>query len=68
MVVDVQCIMESLANVAKCYHTKLITTDHRAKMEGETMHIQFDEHHALDDRPADRPGGHRQLPQPPGRR
>ena len=48
MVVDVQCIMESLANVAKCYHTKLITTDPRARMTGETMHIPFDDHHALD--------------------
>ena len=36
MVVDVQCEMQSLANVAKCYHTKLITTDTRAKIEGET--------------------------------
>ena len=26
MVVDVQCEMQSLAQVAKCYHTKLITT------------------------------------------
>jgi carbon-monoxide dehydrogenase catalytic subunit len=48
MVVDVQCEMQSLANVAKCYHTKLITTDDRARIEGETMHIPFDEHHALD--------------------
>ncbi len=48
MVVDVQCEMQSLANVAKCYHTKLITTDNRARIEGETMHIPFDEHHALD--------------------
>jgi carbon-monoxide dehydrogenase catalytic subunit len=48
MVVDVQCEMQSLANVAKCYHTKLITTDTRARIEGETMHIPFDEHHALD--------------------
>ncbi len=48
MVVDVQCEMQSLANVCKCYHTKLITTDDRAKMEGATMHIAFDEHHALD--------------------
>jgi carbon-monoxide dehydrogenase catalytic subunit len=48
MVVDVQCEMQSLANVAKCYHTKLITTDPRARIEGETMHIPFDEHHALD--------------------
>ena len=48
MVVDVQCEMQSLANVAKCYHTKLITTDPRARIEGETMHIPFDDHHALD--------------------
>jgi carbon-monoxide dehydrogenase catalytic subunit len=44
MVVDVQCEMQSLAEVAKCYHTKVITTDRRAKMQG-AMHIEFDEHH-----------------------
>jgi len=50
MVVDVQCIMENIANVATCYHTKLITTNPRAKMaSGETVHIEFDEHHALED-------------------
>jgi carbon-monoxide dehydrogenase catalytic subunit len=50
MVVDVQCIMENLANIAKCYHTKLITTNPRCKIaSGETVHIQFDEHHALED-------------------
>ncbi|MBW1918148.1 MAG: anaerobic carbon-monoxide dehydrogenase catalytic subunit [Deltaproteobacteria bacterium] len=48
MIVDVQCEMQSLANVAKCYHTKLITTDPRARIEGETMHIPMDEHHAMD--------------------
>ncbi len=31
MVVDVQCIMENLANVATCYHTKLITTNTRCQ-------------------------------------
>jgi len=50
MVVDVQCIMENIANVATCYHTKIITTNPRAKMKsGATVHIQFDEHHALED-------------------
>ncbi len=50
MVVDVQCIMENIANVATCYHTKIITTNTRAKMKsGDTIHIQFDEHHALED-------------------
>jgi carbon-monoxide dehydrogenase catalytic subunit len=44
-VVDVQCEMQSLAQVAKCYHTKLITTSAKAKIEG-AMHIEFDEHHA----------------------
>jgi carbon-monoxide dehydrogenase catalytic subunit len=44
MVVDVQCEMQSLADVAKCYHTKVITTNTRAKMQGAT-HIEFDEHH-----------------------
>ncbi len=45
MVVDVQCEMQSLAQVAKCYHTKLITTSAKAKIEGAT-HIQFEEHNA----------------------
>jgi len=45
MVVDVQCEMQSLAQVAKCYHTKLITTSAKAKMEG-AMHIEFEEHNA----------------------
>jgi len=50
MVVDVQCIMENLANVAACYHTKLITTNTRCKIaSGDVVHIQFDEHHALED-------------------
>ncbi len=34
MVVDVQCEMQSLAQVAKCYHTKLITTSAKAKNRG----------------------------------
>jgi len=50
MVVDVQCIMENIANVAECYHTKIITTNPRAKMEsGNALHIEFDEHYALED-------------------
>lgn len=45
MIVDVQCEMQSLAQVAKCYHTKLITTSPKAKIDG-AMHIEFDEHRA----------------------
>jgi len=47
MVVDVQCIMQGIADVAQCFHTKIITTDPRAHIEGAT-HMEFDEHHALD--------------------
>ncbi len=46
MVVDVQCLMQSLADVAKCYHTKLITTSYKAKLPG-AEHIEFDEHDAF---------------------
>jgi len=47
MVVDVQCEMQSLAQVAKCYHTKLITTSPKAKIEG-AEHIEFNEHRATE--------------------
>ncbi len=46
MVVDVQCIMQSIATVAECYHTKIITTSPKAKIPG-AVHIEFDEHDAM---------------------
>jgi len=46
MVVDVQCEMQSLAQIAQCYHTKLITTSPKAKITG-AMHIEFNEHDGL---------------------
>jgi carbon-monoxide dehydrogenase catalytic subunit len=50
MVVDIQCVFQNLANVAKCFHTKLITTHPIARMEQDNvMHIEFDEHHAMED-------------------
>ncbi len=50
MVVDIQCIFQNVANVAKCFHTKLITTHPIARMEQENViHIEFDEHHAMED-------------------
>ncbi|WP_319407557.1 anaerobic carbon-monoxide dehydrogenase catalytic subunit [uncultured Desulfosarcina sp.] len=50
MVVDIQCIFQNVANVAECFHTKLITTHPIAKMEQDSViHIEFDEHHALED-------------------
>ncbi|MGD9309812.1 MAG: anaerobic carbon-monoxide dehydrogenase catalytic subunit [Desulfosarcina sp.] len=50
MVVDIQCIFQNVANVANCFHTKLITTHPIARMEQENViHIEFDEHHAMED-------------------
>ncbi|OGN90214.1 MAG: carbon-monoxide dehydrogenase catalytic subunit [Chloroflexi bacterium RBG_13_46_14] len=46
MVVDVQCIFQSIATVAECYHTKIITTSPKAKIPG-AVHIEFNEHDAL---------------------
>ncbi len=47
MVVDVQCIMQSLPAIAQCFHTEIITTSPKAKIAG-AIHIQFNEHNALD--------------------
>jgi len=50
MVVDIQCIMQNIAAVAECFHTKIVTTHPIARMEQKsTVHIEFDEHHALED-------------------
>jgi len=42
MVVDVQCIMQGLVEVAKCYHTSLITTNSRCKIT-DSVHMEFHE-------------------------
>ena len=47
MVVDVQCIMQALGSLAQNFHTELITTSRKAKIPG-ALHMQFDEHKALD--------------------
>ncbi|MCF6289568.1 MAG: anaerobic carbon-monoxide dehydrogenase catalytic subunit [Desulfobacterales bacterium] len=47
MVVDVQCVMQSVAEVAGNFHTDIITTNYRAKMPGG-IHIQFEEHEPLE--------------------
>ncbi len=47
MVVDVQCIMQSLPDIAQCYHSKIITTSPKAKIPG-AIHIQFNEHNAME--------------------
>ena len=42
MLVDVQCIMPSLSSLSDCFHTKLITTSPKCKIEG-AEHIEFHE-------------------------
>jgi carbon-monoxide dehydrogenase catalytic subunit len=46
MVVDVQCIMQALVDLADNFHTLVITTSPKVKIKGAT-HIEFDEHKAL---------------------
>jgi carbon-monoxide dehydrogenase catalytic subunit len=46
MVVDVQCIMPSLPDLCKCYHTRLVTTSSKGKIRGATHH-EFSEENAL---------------------
>ena len=45
MTVDVQCIMPAITEMAKNFHTKVITTNSRAKMR-DAMHIEFHEEKA----------------------
>lgn len=47
MTVDVQCEMQSLQGVSECFHTKLVTTSDRAKIEGAT-HMEFHPETGLD--------------------
>lgn len=45
MVVDVQCVFQSLPKVALCYHTKIISTSVKGKIPG-ALHIEFDPRNA----------------------
>ena len=46
MVVDVQCVMQALVQLATNFHTQVITTSPKVRIKG-AVHIEFDEHHAL---------------------
>jgi carbon-monoxide dehydrogenase catalytic subunit len=39
--------MESLPDIAQCYHTKIVTTSPKARMKG-AVHVEFNEHHAME--------------------
>lgn len=45
LTVDVQCIMPAITELSKKFHTKIITTSEKAKIQG-AMHVEFDEHRA----------------------
>jgi carbon-monoxide dehydrogenase catalytic subunit len=47
MVVDYQCIMPAILDVAKCFHTAVISTSEKAKFPGAT-HVQFDPRRGLE--------------------
>jgi len=47
MITDVQCCMASLPSVARCYHTKILTTNPIARNQ-EAERIEFDEDNAMD--------------------
>jgi carbon-monoxide dehydrogenase catalytic subunit len=47
MVVDYQCIMPAVVDVAKCFHTRIISTADKAKFTGAT-HISFDPHRGIE--------------------
>jgi len=47
MMVDVQCIMPSLSELATHFHTKLVTTSPKAKIPG-AQHVEFSEERAFD--------------------
>ncbi len=47
MTVDVQCIMPAITEAARKFHTKIVTTSPKAKIQG-AHHIEYDEHRAKD--------------------
>ncbi|HSL32979.1 MAG TPA: anaerobic carbon-monoxide dehydrogenase catalytic subunit [Candidatus Limnocylindrales bacterium] len=47
MVVDYQCIMPSVTDIARCFHTRVISTADKAKFPG-ALHISFDPQHGLE--------------------
>jgi anaerobic carbon-monoxide dehydrogenase catalytic subunit len=46
MVVDVQCIMPSLPELCKCFHTNMVTTSEKGRIPGAS-HYEFSEETAL---------------------
>ena len=47
MAVDIQCVMQALAETVKHFHTKLVTTLSKAKITG-AEHVEFEDENALE--------------------
>jgi carbon-monoxide dehydrogenase catalytic subunit len=47
MLVDVQCVWPSLADLSKSFHTKVVSTSSKAKFKGAT-HIEFEPENAME--------------------
>ncbi len=47
MVVDYQCIMPAVTEVAKCFHTQVISTSDKAKFPG-AIHVSFDPNRGIE--------------------
>ena len=47
MVVDYQCIMPSVTDVARCFHSQVISTSDKAKFPG-AVHVPFDPRHGAE--------------------
>jgi anaerobic carbon-monoxide dehydrogenase catalytic subunit len=47
MIVDLQCVMPSLPNIASCFHTKVVSTNPRAHFPG-SVYIEFHEEKGME--------------------
>ena len=45
IIVDYQCVMPAIVDVAGCYHTKIITTEPKMHIPG-AVHVEFEPEHA----------------------
>lgn len=46
MLVDVQCVMPAVSSIARCFHTKIVSTSPKAKFP-DVEHVEFREEEAL---------------------
>ncbi|MHB9029731.1 MAG: anaerobic carbon-monoxide dehydrogenase catalytic subunit [Candidatus Latescibacterota bacterium] len=46
MVVDIQCILPGIVDMAKCFHTEIVTTSEKAQFQGAT-YVEFNHGDAL---------------------